>query len=143
MSYAMSKAEREQFLAQPHVGVLSVVDDGAPLTVPVWYGYEPGGHVTVITGRDSRKARAVRAARWLSLCAQDEAPPYKYVTVSGPVAVSGLTSMADLRVMAARYLGDAGADEYMESISASSVDEHLVMKMTPRNWLTIDYGKPG
>ena len=35
MSYAMSRAEREQFLAQPHIGVLSVVEDGAPLAVPV------------------------------------------------------------------------------------------------------------
>ncbi len=32
MTYAMSRAEREQFLAQPHVGVVSVVEDGAPLT---------------------------------------------------------------------------------------------------------------
>jgi nitroimidazol reductase NimA-like FMN-containing flavoprotein (pyridoxamine 5'-phosphate oxidase superfamily) len=77
MTYAMSRDEREQFLAQPHVGVLSVVENDAPLTVPIWYGYQPGGGIRVITGRESRKARAVRAAGWLSLCAQDEAWPYK------------------------------------------------------------------
>ena len=62
MSYAMSRAEREQFLAQPHVGVVSVMENGAPLTVPVWYGYQPGRPVVVITGRESRKVQAVRAA---------------------------------------------------------------------------------
>ena len=56
----MSRAEREQFLAEPHVGVLSVLEDGAPLTIPIWYGYLAGGPVSVITGRDSRKARAVQ-----------------------------------------------------------------------------------
>jgi len=67
MTYAISRAELEQFLAQPHVGVVSVVEQGAPLTVPIWYVYEPGGQVIVITGRESRKARAVDAARWLSV----------------------------------------------------------------------------
>ncbi len=144
MSYAMSRAEREQFLAQPHVGVLSVVDSGAPLTVPVWYGYQPGGPVTVITGRDSRKARAIQQAGWVSLCAQDEAWPYKYVTASGPAAISGPVSHADQRVMAARYLGDAGAEEYMAWVMASGeADEQIAIEMTPQAWLTVDYSKPG
>ena len=48
----MTKAEREAFLAGVHVGVLGVAQDGSsPLTVPVWYSYEPGGTVNVITGR--------------------------------------------------------------------------------------------
>lgn len=144
MSYAMSKVEREQFLAQPHVGVLSVVDNGAPLTVPVWYGYQPGGPVRVITGQDSRKADAVRAAGWLSLCVQDEAWPYKYVTASGPVAITGTASQAVQRDMAARYLGDAGAEEYMSWINASGdADKQIAMEMTPQKWLTVDYGKQG
>lgn len=38
MSLSMSRAEREEFLAGVHVGVLGVAsDDGGPLTVPVWY----------------------------------------------------------------------------------------------------------
>jgi PPOX class probable F420-dependent enzyme len=144
MSYAMSRAEREQFLAQPHVGVLSVVENGAPLTVPVWYGYQPGGPVAVITGRESRKAQAVRAAGWLSLCAQDEAWPYKYVTVSGPAAASGPASHAEQRAMASRYLGAEGAGRYMAWVTANGeADEQIVIEMTPRAWLTVDYAKPG
>ncbi|MCZ9342993.1 pyridoxamine 5'-phosphate oxidase family protein, partial [Streptomyces sp. TRM76130] len=36
---ALSRAEREQFLAEPHIAALAV-DAGAgraPLTVPIWY----------------------------------------------------------------------------------------------------------
>lgn len=144
MTYAMNRAEREQFLAQPHIGVLSVVENGAPLMVPIWYGYHPGGTVRVITGRESRKARAVRATGWFSLCAQDEAWPYKYVTASGQAAVSGPASHADQRAMASRYLGEEGAEQYMDSITESGeADEQVVIEMSPNTWLTVDYSKMG
>ena len=78
MSLAMSKSQREEFLSDLHVGVLSVAEeDKGPLTVPIWYMYEPGQDVWMLTGRDSRKgillARALRA----SLCVQTETPPYR------------------------------------------------------------------
>jgi nitroimidazol reductase NimA-like FMN-containing flavoprotein (pyridoxamine 5'-phosphate oxidase superfamily) len=46
---ALSREEREQFLAEPHIGALSVVErpDRAPLTVPIWYQYNPGGELWV------------------------------------------------------------------------------------------------
>ena len=51
MSATMTREEREQFLAGAHVGVLSVASEsgGGPLAVPVWYSYQPGGPVSVIT----------------------------------------------------------------------------------------------
>jgi nitroimidazol reductase NimA-like FMN-containing flavoprotein (pyridoxamine 5'-phosphate oxidase superfamily) len=144
MSYSMSRAEREQFLAQPHVGVLSVVEDGAPLSVPVWYGYQPGGPVVVITGGKSRKVRAIRTAGWLGLCVQSEAWPYRYVTPSGPAVISGPASHTDQRAMASRYLGEEGADRYMTWVTASGeADEQIMIEMTPQAWLTVDYGKLG
>ncbi len=42
-------------------------------SIPIWYGYRPGGPVRVITGQDSRTARAIQAGGWLSLCAPGEA----------------------------------------------------------------------
>ena len=48
----MTKEEREAFLADLHVGVFSVVAEGAtPITAPIWYSYEPGGTVNVRTAR--------------------------------------------------------------------------------------------
>ena len=82
----MTKEEREAFLADVHVGVISVAEDGhGPLTVPIWYSYEPGGEVRVITGRTSRKGKLLERAGRFSLCVQTETLPYKYVSVEGPI----------------------------------------------------------
>jgi PPOX class probable F420-dependent enzyme len=147
MSFAMSQAEREQFLGQPHVGVLSVTvpRDGeagggrAPLAVPVWYSYQPGGLVSVITGRGSRKGAAIRAAGRMSLCAQDEKPPYRYVSVEGPVEMEDLDPGERL-AMARRYLGPEGGDRYVTSNPDPS-GEQAMFRMTPEHWLSVDYGK--
>jgi nitroimidazol reductase NimA-like FMN-containing flavoprotein (pyridoxamine 5'-phosphate oxidase superfamily) len=43
MVLTMTNEEREAFLADVHVAVISVAEDGhGPLVVPVWYSYEPG-----------------------------------------------------------------------------------------------------
>ena len=61
MSLAMSRAEREAFLAETHVAVVSVAQPGrGPLAVPVWYRYEPGGDVRFVTGGRSKKAELIR-----------------------------------------------------------------------------------
>ena len=140
MSFTMSAAEREQFLAGLHVGILSVAEaTRGPIAVPVWYDYQPGGLVSVITGRGSRKARALRAAGRMSLCAQDEAPPYRYVSVEGP-AVLEEVEFDERLAMARRYLGREGGDRYMAS-EPDSASADLVVRMTPEHWLGVDYGK--
>ena len=51
---AMTEMEKQQFLADLHVGVLSLNDDTkGPLTAPIWYDYEPGGELWFITGPNS------------------------------------------------------------------------------------------
>ena len=152
MSFVMSVAEREQFLAGLHVGVLSVAEmeragevggEGrAPLTVPVWYDYQAGGQVSVITGRSSRKGLAIRAAGRMSLCAQDENPPYRYVSVEGPVVIEDLDP-AERLAMARRYLGAEGGDQYVAS-NPDPAGENMIIRMRPQHWLSVDYGKqPG
>ena len=137
MSATMSRAEREEFLAGLHVGVLAVASaDGAgPLTVPVWYTYQPGGTVNLSTGRDTRKALAIESAGRVSLCAQDERPPYKYVTVEGP-AVMAEAANAERLELARRYLGIAGGDAY---IAANPGGSQVMIRMTPEHWLSRAY----
>ena len=144
MSFAMSAGEREQFLAGRHVGVLSVVAGGerGPLAVPVWYDYQPGGQVSVITGRSSRKGLAIAAAGRMSLCAQDEHPPYRYVSVEGPVEIEEL-DLEERLAMARRYLGTEGGDRYVAD-NPDPDGGNVMIRMTPEHWLSVDYGKqPG
>ena len=137
MSLSMSQTDREEFLAGVHVGVLSVASDdgGGPLTVPIWYTYQPGGTVNVSTGRSTRKARAIAAAGRFSLCAQDEQPPYKYVTVEGPAVMEDATDAERLE-LARRYLGPEGGDAF---IAANPGGGQVMIKMTPQHWLTRSY----
>ena len=141
MSLVMSSAERQEFLAGPHVGVLSVAagEQRGPVTVPVWYEYQPGGRLSVITGRSTRKAQAIRAAGRMSLCAQDENPPYKFVSVEGPVAAEEV-SPAERLAMARRYLGTEGGDQYVAS-NPDPDGEMMVFRMSPERWVGVDFGK--
>jgi PPOX class probable F420-dependent enzyme len=144
MSFSMTAEERESFLAAVHVGVLAVSREGrAPLTVPVWYAYTPGGEVHIITGRASRKVALIKRAGRFSLCAQDEAPPYRYVTVEGPViAIDPADRERDTRPMRRRYLGSAGDEQRAAESAESATDtSDVVIRMRPERWLTADYGK--
>jgi len=140
MSHKMSRVEREEFLAGLHVGVIGVsTSDTTSLPLPIWYSYEPGGDVAIITGPASIKGRALEATRWFSLCAQEEAPPYKYVVVEGPVTSVEECDEETIRSMAHRYLGVEGGDGYIESTADEAAGN--VYKMTPERWYTVDYGK--
>jgi PPOX class probable F420-dependent enzyme len=138
----MTKAEREAFLADLHVGVLAVetAGDEPPLAAPVWYGYEPGGDVLISTGTESVKAKLLAAAGRASFCVQREALPYAFVTVEGPAVVGG-PDEEERRRIAIRYLGEEMAAGYITSTADSP---SVMVRLTPERWRTQDYTKlPG
>lgn len=143
MSLAMTRQEREAFLAETHVAVIGVAEAGrGPLTVPVWYHYEPGGAVRFVTGASSRKAALLRQAGRMSLCVQTETPPYRYLSVEGPIEVGAPDFERDIKAMAVRYLGAQMAELYL----AASADERggsILVTLTPERWLSVDYTKMG
>ncbi len=140
MSHKMSRAEREEFLAGVHVGVMSVsLEATKSLALPIWYSYTPGGDVAIITGPSSVKGRALEATERFSLCAQEEAPPYKYVVVEGPVTSVVECDEEFRRSMAHRYLGAEFGDLYLESTADQAAGS--VYNMTPEHWYTVDYAK--
>ncbi len=144
MSLAMTKQEREAFLADLHVGVISIDEPGrGPLTVPIWYDYQPGGELWIITDRGSRKGKLLDAAGRFSLCAQTESPPYKYVSVEGPiVSIEASDPEGVSRPMAHRYLGRELGDQYLEATGGdASRGETICVRMRPKRWLTVDYAK--
>ena len=144
MSHAMTKDEREAFLAGLHVGVLAIPEPGrGPLTAPIWYAYEPGGEVRVLTDRASRKGRLLAPGVRVSLVAQTEEPPYQYVSVEGPV-VSVVRSEVerDTRPMAHRYLGRELGDRYVAATAGErAAGGSLLVRIRPERWLTVDYRK--
>ena len=138
----MTEAERQAFLAGLHVGVLGVERaDGPPLVLPVWYSYEPGGGVVVLTSASSLKGRLLAAARRASLCAQQEDLPYKYVSVEGSVTIEELgaaASQAAVEPMAIRYLGE----EMGRGYAANSVGpDDVLIRLHPERWFSVDYAK--
>lgn len=139
----MTRAEREEFLAGLHVGVISIADpdpNRAPLAAPIWYDYRPDAGLWVITGPESLKGRALAAAGRFTLVAQTEQAPYKYVSVEGPiVSVREADREKDTRPMAHRYLGEEFGNAYVEG--QASEGDGSVYTMTPERWLTLDYTK--
>jgi nitroimidazol reductase NimA-like FMN-containing flavoprotein (pyridoxamine 5'-phosphate oxidase superfamily) len=144
VALAMTRQERERFLADLHVGIIGIPEEGrGPLTVPVWYAYEPGGELRVVTGRTSRKGQLLQRAGRFSLCAQTETPPYKYVSVEGPiVAIEAADVARDLRPLAHRYLGAQAGEAYIATTREDHLD-NVVVRMRPERWLTVDFAKMG
>ena len=138
----MTENEQETFLAQVHVGVMSVErQDRAPLALPIWYGYEPGGEIKILTGPDTLKARLLAKAGRFSLCVQTESIPYRYVTVEGPIVETRQADIeADARVIAHRYLGQEMGDQY---IAQGDESANICISMRPDHWYSVDYGKGG
>jgi PPOX class probable F420-dependent enzyme len=136
----MTESEREAFLADLHVGILSIARDGkGPLALPIWYQYD-GGEVVISMSGSSVKAILLRRHGRASLTAQDETPPYRYVMVEGPVSVAH--EEGDVLALASRYLGAELGAWYAENNPPT--DDRVIARLRPERWLTCDYGKvPG
>jgi len=144
MSLTMTQEERDAFLAEVHVAIISIPERGrGPLTVPVWYVYGPDGEFRIWTGGSSRKARLLREAGRFSLCVQQETPPYRYASAEGPVVViEPIQLERDLRPLVYRYLGPEEGSSYIESLGGESAGTgDIQVRMKPERWLSEDYSK--
>jgi nitroimidazol reductase NimA-like FMN-containing flavoprotein (pyridoxamine 5'-phosphate oxidase superfamily) len=140
MTLAMSRAEREAFLAGTHVGIVSVGQEGrGPLSAPVWYHYAPGGEVRFATGPDSRKARLLRRSGRAGFCVQTETAPYLYVSVEGPTSFDELDFARDIREMALRYLGPRMGEAYLEATYPEGRTDEVLVRLRPERWWSRDF----
>ncbi len=138
----MSKSEREAFLAETRMGTVSFTEPGrGPLSVPVWFHYEPGGVVRFATGGTSKKAKLLGASGRMTLLVQTETAPYKYASVEGPARIVGKPDYErDVKAMAYRYLGEQMGEMYLAT-AAGEMEGAVLVEMTPERWLTVDYSK--
>jgi uncharacterized protein len=136
----MNQSEREAFLADVHVAVVAIPrEEMGPLATPVWYWYEPGGDLWFETQPDSRKGRLLAVGTRISLCVQDENPPYSYVSIEGPI-VDIAEDDRDLHEipMAIRYLGEEAGPNYISGLPPSEWKRYI---MRPEKWMTMDGSK--
>jgi nitroimidazol reductase NimA-like FMN-containing flavoprotein (pyridoxamine 5'-phosphate oxidase superfamily) len=144
MSIAMTQQEKENFLAGVHVGVISIAQAGrAPLAIPIWYAYEPGKEIRFVTGGASQKGKLLTLNSKVSLCAQEEQMPYKYVSVAGTVVgIDPAEVERDIRPLAQRYYGREGGDQYITRVYGSGVtDGDLRIRIRPDRWVAADYSR--
>jgi PPOX class probable F420-dependent enzyme len=130
----MSRAEWVAFLRDPVRPALLATTraDGRPHVAPIWYALDDGDPVTLVwnTGADTVKGRNIRRDGQVSLCVQDDRPPFSFVTLSGVAAWSD--DLPDVRrwagAIGARYMGDDRADEFA---TRNGVPGELVVRLTP------------
>ncbi|TMR98178.1 pyridoxamine 5'-phosphate oxidase family protein [Nonomuraea basaltis] len=139
---ALSVAAREAFLAEPHIASLAVEAGGgrAPLNVPIWYDYRPGGEIRFLTDGDSVKAKLIAKAGRLSMLVQRASPTYRYVSVEGPVVCSDPTTLADLTRISSRYLPPDAVPGYVQGAGLNML---VTFRMRPEHWLSADLGALG
>ena len=139
-----SKQEVLAFLDErPRVGRLATVTpDGEPRVVPVWFRTD-GDKVLVHTGAGMAKARNVEASGRYALAVDDDAWPYRGVSVWGtarlvdPEAAVGnlLQFMTDVAVS---YLGADAGVPMGESLSDPSWP-HTIIELAIERWISFDY----
>lgn len=103
--------------------------DGSPLVVPVWVDLDDD-QVVFMTGADTGKGRSIRRDGRVSLCWDDERPPFSFVTVSGTATTTDdLDEMLHWgRRIAARYVGEDRAEAYARR---NAVPGELLVRITP------------
>jgi PPOX class probable F420-dependent enzyme len=113
----MTRAEALAFLLErPRTAKIATVRaDGRPHVAPIWYDLD-GETVVFTTWHTTVKAANIQRDPRVSLCVDDDAPPYAYVLIEGLASMSD--DLAALRHWAARIAGRYMGAEQAESYGA-------------------------
>jgi PPOX class probable F420-dependent enzyme len=103
--------------------------DGSPHVAPVWVDLE-GDDIVFMTGADTVKGKAILRDPRVSLCWDDEQPPFSFVTVAGTATCT--TEPDELLRWATRiggrYMGAERAEAYGRR---NAVPPEMVVRVTP------------
>ena len=109
--------------------VNAIAAAGAPLVAPIWVARD-GDQLLFNTGAETAKGRAVARDPRVSLCFDDEAPPFSFVVVAGTAEI--VEDRAEVRrwagIIGGRYMGDDQAEAYGER---NGVPGELLVRVTP------------
>jgi PPOX class probable F420-dependent enzyme len=127
----MSEGEWREFLTEgTRTGKLATVRaDGRPHVAPVWFMLD-GDDILFTTGANSVKGQNLRRDHRVTMCVEDDTPPYAFVIVAGTAAVS--QSLPDVRrwatAIGGRYMGQSRAEEFGRR---NGVPGELLVRLTP------------
>jgi len=115
MAQKMSRDQWQKFLSEgTRTGKLATVRaDGSPHLAPIWFLLD-GDDLVFNTGQDTVKGRNLARDPRVSLCVDDDRPPFSFVTVRGRAELSD--DLGEVREwatrIAARYVGDDLAEQF-------------------------------
>ncbi|MEU7042204.1 PPOX class F420-dependent oxidoreductase [Streptomyces varsoviensis] len=115
MAEKMSKSQWQAFLSESTrtAKVSTVRADGAPHTAPVWFLLD-GDDLVFNTGADTVKGRNLARDGRISICVDDDRPPFSFVTLQGRAEL--IDDLAQVRAWAtrigARYMGEERGEEF-------------------------------
>ena len=119
----MSKAEIANFLMQgTFTGKLATAKkDGSSHVVPIWFVLDNEnnrhkvGNIIFTTGESSAKANNIRQDNRVSICVDDQVPPFSFVTIFGIAKIHPYKQKEVLKwatKIAERYMGKSNAEAY-------------------------------
>jgi PPOX class probable F420-dependent enzyme len=119
----MSKAEIGKFLMQgTFTGKLATVKkDGSSHVVPIWFVLDNEnnrgkvGNIIFTTGDKSVKANNIQRDNRVSICVDDQTPPFSFVTIFGTAKIHSYKQKEVLKwatKIAERYMGKKNAEAY-------------------------------
>jgi PPOX class probable F420-dependent enzyme len=106
--------------------------DGSPHVSPVWVDLD-GDDIVFMTGATTVKGKAILRDPRVSLCFDDERPPFHFVTITGTVTSTSTDTEQLLSWgtrIAARYMGEELAEQYGKR---NAVPPEMVVRVTPTN----------
>jgi hypothetical protein len=117
-------------LAEPRPAICAIVlSDGRPHATPIWIDLD-GDDVVFTTWHEGIKARVLPSDPRVSICVQDDQPPFAYVTIRGEASVTD--DLEAVKAWAARiggrYMGVERAEEYGRR---NGVPGELVVRVRP------------
>ena len=103
--------------------------DGRPHVVPVWFVLD-GEEIVFTTGADTLKGRNIRRSGQVSICVDDEKPPFAYVHVTGTATFADNPPEAlELATrIGGRYMGEDQAEAFGRR---NAVPGELLVRVTP------------
>ncbi|MEA3056552.1 MAG: hypothetical protein QOD30_1984 [Actinomycetota bacterium] len=103
--------------------------DGSPHVAPVWVDLD-GDDVVFMTSADTIKGKAILRDPRVSLCFDDERPPFSFVTIAGTATVDTdpTTLLHWATRIGGRYMGPDRAEAYGRR---NAVPPEMVVRVTP------------